>query len=162
METVSDAIIRAEDGDALEEIRRELESGKYIKAEKRGKKQKETPSAPLEFSFAGYTLLVGRNNRQNDFVTFRLSRAEDTWLHVKNMPGSHAILKGTLPVPEDVLYRAAQLTAYFSSGRDSSQVPVDYTKAKHVWKPGGAKPGMVLYEKHHTMYVTPASPEALV
>ncbi len=162
LETVSDAITRAEDGDALEEIRRELEAGKYIKAEKRGKKQKETPLAPLEFTFDGYTLLVGRNNRQNDLVTFRLSRAEDTWLHVKNMPGSHAILKGSLPVPEDVLYRSAQLAAYFSSGRDSSQVPVDYTKAKHVWKPGGAKPGMVPYEKHLTLYVTPASPEDLV
>ncbi len=160
METVLETISRAEDEDALAEIRREMVSGGYIKEENRSKKQKETPSAPLQFDINGFSVLVGRNNRQNDLVTLRLSRAEDIWLHVKNMPSSHVLIQSQRrEVPDDVILRAAAITAYYSAGRDSAQVPVDFTAVKNVWKPSGAKPGMVLYEKQHTVYVTPAAPE---
>lgn len=160
METVLEAISRAEDEDALAEIRREMVSGGYIKEENRSKKQKEAPSAPLQFDIDGFSVLVGRNNRQNDLVTLKLSRAEDIWLHVKNMPSSHVLIQSQRrEVPDDVILCAAAITAYYSAGRDSSQVPVDFTAVKNVWKPSGAKPGMVLYEKQHTVYVTPAAPE---
>ncbi len=160
METVLEAISRAEDEDALDEIRREMAAGGYIKEENRGKKQKETPAAPLEFTVGDFSVLVGRNNRQNDMVTLRLSRADDIWLHVKNMPGSHVLIRSARrEVPDEVILRAAELAAWYSAGQNSAQVPVDYTAVKNVWKPSGAKPGMMLYEKQHTVYVTPASPE---
>ncbi|MBE7024457.1 MAG: fibronectin/fibrinogen-binding protein [Ruminococcaceae bacterium] len=160
METVVDAISRAEDEDALAEIRRELSSGGYIKEEIRGKKQKDVPAAPLRFTLGDFSVLVGRNNRQNDQVTLRLSRAEDIWLHTKNIPGSHVLIQAMhREVPEEVIRRAAEIAAWYSAGQRSAQVPVDFTAVKNVWKPSGAKPGMVLYEKQHTVYVTPVCPE---
>ncbi len=160
METVLEAVSRAEDEEALDEIRREMEAGGYLKEEKRSKKQKEGPAAPLQFELEGFSLLVGRNNRQNDLVTLRLSRADDIWLHVKNMPGSHALIQtNRRPVPDEVILRAAAIAAWYSAGQNSAQVPVDFTAVKNVWKPSGAKPGMVLYEKQHTVYVTPVCPD---
>lgn len=160
METVLDAISRAEDEDALAEIRRELSAGNYIKEETRGKKQKDMPAMPLRLTVGDFSVLVGRNNRQNDQVTLKLSRAEDIWLHTKNIPGSHVLIQAQhREVPEEVIRRAAEIAAWYSAGQRSAQVPVDYTAVKNVWKPSGAKPGMVLYEKQHTVYVTPACPE---
>ncbi len=162
METVLDAISRADSEEALSGIRAELSAGGYIKTEVRGKKQKEAPSSPLAITVDSFSVLVGRNNHQNDLVTFRLSRAEDIWLHVKNMPGSHVLIQSERrEVPDACILRAAAIAAYFSSGKNSAQVPVDYTAVKNVWKPAGARPGMVLYEKQHTVYVTPAPPEGL-
>ncbi len=160
MASVLESIARAEDEAALMEIRQELSSGGYIKSETRGKKQKEAPAAPLEYEIEGFSVLVGRNNRQNDFVTLRLSRAEDIWLHTKEHPGSHVLIRTQhREAPDSVVRRAAELAAWHSSARESAQVPVDYTRAKHVWKPSGARPGMVLYEKQHTVYVVPKGPE---
>lgn len=160
MESVLEALLRAEDEEALAEIRRELVAGGYIREENRSKKQKEAPSVPLEYTVEGFSILVGRNNRQNDAVTLRLSRADDLWLHVKNMPGSHVLIRTEhREVPDSVILSAAQIAAYYSGGRQSGQVPVDYTKVKNVWKPSGAAPGRVLYEKQNTVYVTPRLPE---
>lgn len=160
MESVLEAILRAEDEDALAEIRREMVSGGYIRDESRDKRRKDPPAVPLEFEIGGFSVLVGRNNRQNDAVTFRLSRARDLWLHVKNMPGSHVLIRAEhREVPDEVVLAAAQLAAYYSGGRQSGQVPVDYTRVKNVWKPSGAKPGMVLYDSQHTVYVTPMLPQ---
>ena len=160
METVLEAIERAESTDSLAEIRKELAEGGYIKEEKGKKKQKDVPSAPLSFKIEDFSVLVGRNNRQNDLVTLRLSRAEDIWLHVKDMPGAHVLIKSERQaVPDTVILRAAALAAYFSGGKGGNQVPVDFTKAKHVWKPSGARPGMVLYDNQHTVYVKPQNPE---
>ncbi len=162
METVLDAISRAEDEDALSEIRAELSAGGYIKLESRGKKPKEAPAKPLEITIDSFPVLIGRNNRQNDLVTLRLSRAEDIWLHVKNMPGSHVLIKTERrEVPDTCILRAAAIAAYYSAAQKSAQVPVDYTAVKNVWKPSGARPGMVLYEKQHTVYVTPEAPSGL-
>lgn len=160
MESVLEAILRAEEEETISEIRRELISGGYVREENRGKRQKEVPSAPLEFELEDFSVLVGRNNRQNDMVTFRLSRAEDIWLHVKNMPGSHVLIRAQhREVPDTVILRAAQIAAYYSGGRESGQVPVDYTEVKNVRKPSGAAPGMVIYDSQHTVYVTPQSPQ---
>lgn len=160
METILEAIERAEDTFVLSEIRRELSEGGYIKEEKGKKKEKSVATKPLSFVIEGFTVLVGRNNRQNDAVTLRLSRAEDLWFHVKNMPGAHVLIKSERQeIPDSVVLRTASVAAYYSGGRESNQVPVDYTKVKNVWKPSGAAPGMVLYENQHTVYVKPEAPE---
>jgi len=151
----------------LEEIRTELAEQGFIAAAKRAgarrKPASAAKSAPAQFtSVDGVSILVGKNNRQNDELTLRLASPEDVWLHVKDLPGSHVIVKakGLKAVPDTTLTAAALLAAYFSKARNSSQVPVDYTLRKHVRKPPGAKPGMVIYDSQSTVYVTP-TPESL-
>lgn len=156
--SVSGSIDIAESEKDLSEIRRELISGKYIKEDVSGKKarKKETPSAPLEFEADGYKIYVGRNNRQNDFVTCKIGKSYDMWLHVKDSAGSHVVIKNKgEEIPPEVTERAASLAAYYSSERNSKMVQVDYTLIKNVKKPSGAAPGKVFYEKYKTAYVAP-------
>ena len=111
----------------------------------------------MEFrSSAGLRISVGRNNTQNDQLTCKLAGKGDIWLHTQSIHGAHVILwtEGQRP-DEESLLEAAMLAAWFSQGKESSNVPVDYTPAKFVKKPGGAKPGMVIYTTYKTMYVTP-------
>ncbi len=142
----------------LEEIRSELSNEGYLKLKLSSKKIK-TPEAstPMEFlSSDKITILVGKNNKQNDALTTKLSSPDDIWLHTKDIPGSHVIIKSTLDnVPDQTLLEAAQLAAYFSKAKMSSKVAVDYTIRKHVKKPSGAKPGMVIYDNQTTVYVNP-------
>jgi predicted ribosome quality control (RQC) complex YloA/Tae2 family protein len=105
-------------------------------------------------SSAGILLLVGKNNRQNEYVTNRVANVGDTWLHTKDIPGSHVVIRST-DVDEETLKEAAVLAAYFSKARSSSSVPVDYTLIRHVRKPNGAKPGFVTYDQQSTLFVTP-------
>ncbi|ELA03897.1 fibronectin binding protein A [Enterococcus faecalis M7] len=91
---------------------------------------------------------------QNDQLTLRTAKKTDYWLHAKDIPGSHVIIRDAHP-SEETLTEAALLAAYFSKYRLSSQVPVDYVQVKHVHKPNGAKPGYVIYENQRTLYVTP-------
>lgn len=148
----------------LNEIHNELIEQSYIKHQDRktDKKKKGLPekhSTPhIYYSKAGNRIIVGRNNRQNDKMTWREAKPTDMWLHVKDIPGSHVIV----PLPEDqefpdddTLLDAAALAIYFSQARGSSQVPVDYTHVKQIKKPKGAKPGMVVYEQNWTLYLTP-------
>ena len=143
----------------IKEIQRELIQEGYMRATKEPRrKHPATPKPePLRFrSQDGLEILVGRNNRQNDYVTFKLGRSEDIWLHVKDIPGSHVIVKGKGdPIPEKTLEEAALLAAYYSKARTGQNVSVDYTFRKHVRKPKGAKPGMVIYDHHNTLFVTP-------
>lgn len=154
---LSDASSKAE----LQEIRLELSEQGYLAPitypGKKNKRPTAAPSVPLRFlSPDGWEIFVGKNNKQNDFVTFKLGRAHDVWLHTKDIPGSHVIVRTPNPeIPPRTLEMAAKLAAYFSKSRTSSQVPVDYTLRKHVHKPSGAKPGFVIYEQQHTIYVTP-------
>ena len=113
----------------------------------------------MEFrSTAGLTILVGKNNSQNDRLTLKDTDKRDLWLHVQKLHGSHVILKtgGAEPDPQS-LTEAAMLAAYFSQGKDSGQVPVDYTPVRVVKKPAGAKPGFVVYNTYNTLYVTPSA-----
>ena len=121
------------------------------------KSKKETISSPMEFTSSdGTTILVGKNNTQNDRLTLKLSSPNDTWLHTKDIPGSHVIIRAKQQdISEKTLYEAAILAAYYSKGKFSSNVPVDYTERKNVKKPSGAKPGMVIYVNNSTIYVTP-------
>ena len=135
-----------------------MEQG-YIKTPK-GKQKPAPPNAPLEFmSSDGFKILVGRNNRQNDRLTMKEANNNDIWLHTKNIPGSHTILVTEGREATDAaIVEAAKLAAYHSKGKDSSQVPVDYTQVRYVSKPQGAKPGMVIYVNYKTVYVTPQKP----
>ncbi|MFC4076497.1 Rqc2 family fibronectin-binding protein [Salinithrix halophila] len=139
-----------------EEIREELEEQGWLKAKPR-KKTKKKPERPRPVSYRsseGVTILVGRNNKQNDYLTHRLASSSDTWLHTKEIPGSHVVIRGKA-FGEPTLYEAAMLAAWHSKGRESSQVPVDFTLIRHVNKPSGAPPGFVTYEEQKTLFVTP-------
>ncbi|MEO1770605.1 fibronectin-binding protein EfbA [Candidatus Enterococcus ferrettii] len=139
----------------IEVIKEELVASGYLKKKKTKKNRKQAPSQPETFYASdGTQILVGKNNLQNDQLTLRKARKTDIWLHAKNIPGSHVIIKDETPSDETLL-EAAELAAYFSKFRHSAQVPVDYVAVKHVHKPNGAKPGFVIYENQKTLYVTP-------
>lgn len=140
----------------IEEIKEELAEQGIIKKRntKKTKNQKTTPVLEKYKATDGTLILVGKNNKQNDYLTTKLAKKEEVWLHTKDIPGSHVVIRSTSP-SEQTLLEAAMLAAYFSKARESSQVPVDYTKVKYVRKPSGAKPGFVIYDHQQTMYVTP-------
>ena len=141
----------------VEEIRDELIEQGYLRprATKGTKKRKPTaPELDRYIASDGTEILVGKNNKQNDYLTTKLAHKDDIWLHVKNIPGSHVVIRSRQPSDETLL-EAANLAAYFSKARQSGSVPVDYTRIRHVKKPSGAKPGFVIYEHEQTLYVTP-------
>ena len=159
IDTVAESLSRATTEGELSEIRAELTEQGYIKASK-GKQKKTSALPPIKFkSSTGFTILVGRNNKQNDKLTLKTASKNDIWLHTKNIHGTHAIIvtEGKEP-DEQTIIEAAQIAAYHSKAKNSSQVPVDYTFVKNVSKPSGAKPGMVIYVKNKTVYVTPKLP----
>ena len=142
----------------LNAIRAELIAEGYLNRKFNPKKQKQNASKPMHFvSSDGFDIYVGKNNTQNDYLTLKFANSSDLWFHTKNIHGSHTIIKLGLDkdVPKTTITEAAELAAYYSKGRDSSQVPVDFTQIKNVKKPNGAKPGMVIYDYYNTIYVTP-------
>lgn len=163
LQEVETSVQLAEDPETLQQIRRELVEEGYLTPEREGAragKSDKTPPRepqPLKLFLPGdYQVLVGKNNRQNDYITMRLARPEDIWLHTKDIPGAHVLIRTAgRPVTEDVLLQAACLAAFFSRAREATTVPVDYTLRKHVRKPKGAKPGYVIYEEQKTLFVRP-------
>jgi predicted ribosome quality control (RQC) complex YloA/Tae2 family protein len=143
----------------IEEIREELVEQGYINRKKKNsrKKQQAKPLKPLHFvSSDGFDIFVGRNNRQNDYLTLKMASSNDIWLHTKNIPGSHVIIKtNKKSVSASALEEAAVIAAFHSKARMSSKVPVDYTTVNNVKKPPGSKPGMVIYENFKTITVAP-------
>ena len=156
IQSVSDALARAETLLEILDIHDELVSSGYLKKQK-GKAVKHKSLPPREYvSSDGFTILVGRNNAQNDTLTLRTAKKDDIWLHTKNIHGSHVIIATNgQDLPDSTLLEAAQLAAFHSQARGSSQVPVDYTAVKNVKKPAGARPGMVIYKTNSTIFVTP-------
>ena len=142
----------------LSELIEELKDQGYIKRDKGGKKKmKLAASKPMHFvSSTGADIYVGKNNRQNDELTLRFASPNDIWMHTKNIPGSHVIVKGASEKDTATMTEAALLAAYYSRARGSENVAVDYTPRKYVKKPAGAKPGMVIYTTNKTAYVTPS------
>lgn len=139
----------------IEEIRNELISLGYIKKKRKTSSRKIKQSKPMHYvSSDGTDIYVGKNNVQNDYLTTKFAEPGDIWLHTKNIPGSHVIIKSGSP-SDSTLLEAAALSAYYSKAKNSSNVPVDYTDRKNVKKPSGAKPGMVIYYTNRTVYVTP-------
>jgi len=141
----------------LGEIKSELINEGIISSDVIKNKKIPVISVPAEFiSSDGFTILVGKNNRQNDYLTFKTASRTDIWLHTRNIPGSHVVIRAEKKeVPEASLLEACLLAAYHSKARTSTHVPVDYTFVKHVKKPGGAKPGFVIYENFKTITVDP-------
>ncbi|WGV58110.1 NFACT RNA binding domain-containing protein [Brevibacillus brevis] len=145
-----------------EEIREELVEQGYMRdRKKRGpRKKKDTrPELDTYLSSDGIEILVGKNNKQNEYLTNKLASSQETWLHTKDIPGSHVVIRAR-EFSDETLLEAANLAAFFSRAKEGSQIPVDYTLVKHVKKPSGAKPGYVIYEQQRTLYVTPD--EALI
>ena len=163
----------AENAGSVEEVdllRTELIDGGYIRYRKSrsgskgrgaGSKSKTPKPKPHEYTLpSGKKVLVGRNNKENDFLTFKKASSTDIWLHTKDIPGSHVILLtgGEEPAEED-LRLAARIAAYHSKARSSANVPVDYTRVRYVKKPSGSKPGFVIFTHNRTLYEDPAIPE---
>lgn len=150
------------DQNNFEEIKEELILTGYLRRKQKDKKKKAIKNSPyLYVSSEGFEILVGKNNLQNDEITLKLASKADIWLHTKNIPGSHVIVrtKGQT-LPEQTIREAAMIAAYHSKAKVSSQVPVDYTEVRNIKKPNGAKPGMVIFSTNNTVYTTPD--EALV
>ena len=158
LESVLDELSRAETEQDFNDIRRELREAGYLKGPATGKKEpKRGQSKPRIFrSSSGLRILVGRSNSQNDQLTKEAFKS-DYWFHTQRIHGSHVILcaEGREPDKESMT-EAAMLAAWFSQGRESGQVAVDYTQVRNVKKPGGARPGMVVYDPYQTAYVTPS------
>ena len=159
LESVLDELSRAQTDQELEEIRQELSAGGYVRLDSAKKRMKQSKLAPMRFeSTDGYPIYVGRNNRQNDELTFKGARKDDLWLHAQKVHGSHVIIvcNGTKP-PDDTITQAAQLAAYYSESTGGQNIPVDVTPVKQVKKLPGAKPGMVIYHSYNTVIVNPYS-----
>lgn len=155
--TVRDALSRAETGADLSGIRQELEKGGYIRERRNAAPAKSVKNAPVTYiTSGGYTVLCGRNNLQNEEITFRLSERGDVWFHAKGVPGSHVLLKtGGGTAPDADMTEAAEIAALNSDAGEGGLVPVDYTDVKNVKKPSGSKPGFVIYKTNLTAYVSP-------
>lgn len=153
-EMLAQQVQQASPGD-IEEIREELAEQGYLKLRHAKKKKKQAKPEPERYvSSTGVTISVGKNNKQNDMLTFKLAKRTDIWLHTKDIPGSHVVIHSSEP-DETTLREAATLAAYFSKARESSSVPVDYTEIRQVKKPNGAKPGFVIYFEQKTLYIDP-------
>ena len=158
LETIEHSLTASTTLAEIDEIRAELIAGRYLK-ENRKKTASSKKAQPFIFHAAdGTEIIVGKNNYQNDKIR-QSADPNDIWLHTKDIPGSHVILKtGGIEPSEETLITAAKIAAYFSQYKDSSNVPVDYTACRFVKKPSGSKPGFVIFFNQHTVYVTPDCP----
>ena len=157
LQSVREELERAQTEQELEEIRQELRAGGYVKADNGKRRMKQSKLPPMRFeSTDGYPIYVGRNNRQNDELTFKLARKDDLWLHASKIHGSHVIIScgGTTP-PDNTVTQAAQLAAYYSEGGKGQNVSVDVTPVKQVKRVPSAKPGMVIYHTYRTVIANP-------
>lgn len=167
LESVVQNIVNADNVPLLESIRDELEETGYVrrraKASQR-KRKKEKPE-PIRYELSdGTAVLVGRNNLENDWLTMKNAAKTDVWMHTKDIPGSHVILKledgrRLDDLSAELIYEAASIAAWHSKARESDNVPVDYVPVRYIKKPNGAKPGMVIFTHNQTVYVTPKLPE---
>ncbi len=157
LESVLTHIDNAMTYEDIEEIRQEVIDGGYLKKKKNAFKVAKSKPAPYtHHSSDGFKILIGRNNKENDILTFKTASNKDLWLHAKDIPGSHVvIITEGREVPDTTLREAAALAAYYSKARLSENVPVDYVQVRHVKKPAGAKPGMVIFVSNKTLYVNP-------
>ena len=149
------SLLTATTKNEIEEIRQEMVTAGLIREIGKKKKTSLQKSQPLHLKLReGVDLYIGKNNKQNDYVTFTVGGPRDLWLHTKDIPGSHVIMKATSPTAEDIAL-AVELAAYFSKARSGSNVPVDCVERRYVKKPAGAKPGFVIFTNQRTYYATP-------
>jgi predicted ribosome quality control (RQC) complex YloA/Tae2 family protein len=177
LESVASLIDMADDIEHLDSIQEELAALGYsgsgrtaqgpakrgTKHKQRGARSRQTEAhMPSQYTArSGHEIYVGRNNLQNDYLTLKLARGQDLWFHAKDVHGSHVVLRRRSgeEAPEETVRAAALLAAYYSRARMSSNVAVDCTEARNVRKPRGARPGMVIYDRHKTIWVTPSREE---
>ena len=149
------SLLTATTKNEIEEIRQEMVAAGIIKELGKKKKTALQKSQPLHIKVRqGVDLYIGKNNKQNDYVTFTLGGPRDLWFHTKDIPGSHLIMKAAAATDEDIQLAIA-LAAYFSKGRNGSNVPVDCVERRYVKKPAGSKPGFVIFTNQKTYYTTP-------
>ena len=154
--SVLDSLTRAEVESDLNQIRDELYHSGYASKMKNYSVQKGQMPRPLKFiTSGGYTVLCGKNNVQNDYITTKLAEKTDWWFHVKNMAGSHVLMQCGKEEPSEIDFTEAAEIAAFYSKAEGNNIAVDYTNAKHVKKPAGSKPGYVIYHVNWTAYVSP-------
>lgn len=155
--SLDSSLLTATSKNEIEEIRQEMIAADLIKVVGKKKKSALQKSQPLHIRISEDTdLYIGKNNRQNDYVTFSIGGPRDLWFHTKDIPGSHIILKTTLPeAREEDIALAVELAAYFSKAREGSSVPVDCVQRRYVKKPSGSKPGFVIFTNQKTYYATP-------
>lgn len=169
LKSILNSLSTAENAEDLEDIRREMGEYGYMKpiSQKKKKERKEDKSSPRIFrSSDGYLLYVGKNNYQNEEVSFQIAEGRDFWFHVKGSAGSHVIAKtegkSLEELPDRLFEEAAELAAYFSSEKESAKVEVDYTERKNLKKVVGGAPGFVIYHQNYSILVTPKKiPEEL-
>ena len=157
LESVLEELNRADTEAELEEIRQELQTGGYLRPDTGKKRMKQSKLAPMRFeSTDGFPIYVGRNNRQNDELTFRLARKDDLWCHASKVHGSHVIIScGGKTPPDNTVTQAAQLAAYYAETTGGQNIPVDVTTVKQVKKVPSGKPGMVIYHTYRTVIANP-------
>ena len=166
LESVVQSIEAAGNVPLLESIRDELEQTGYVRRRQKAaqRKRKNAKPEPLKYTLSdGTPVLVGRNNIENDWLTMKYAAKTDVWMHTKDIPGSHVIVKledgrRVDDLPADIIYEAAGIAAYHSKAAGSDNVPVDYVPVRYVKKPNGSKPGMVIFTHNQTVYVTPKIP----
>lgn len=157
LKSVQTFLDMAVDEASLLQVREELSCGGYIRKKQTGGRKgagKQAMAKPYHYiSSDGFHIYAGKNNIQNDELSFKSADADDLWFHAKKMPGSHVIvrLNGAKDVPDDTYNEAARIAAYYSAGRDNPKVEIDYTRRKNLKKPAGAKPGYVIYHTNFSM-----------
>ena len=167
LESVIQSIEAADSVPLLESIRDELEQTGYARRRQKAaqRKKKNRRPEPLRYSLSdGTDVLVGRNNMDNDWLTMKFASKTDVWMHTKDIPGSHVIIRlddgrNVNDLPAELIYEAASIAAFHSKASGSDNVPVDYVPVRYVKKPNGAKPGMVIFTHNQTVYVTPTLPD---
>ncbi len=167
LESVVQSIEAADNVPLLESIRDELEETGYVRRRQKAaqRKRKKDKPQPIKYQLSdGTEVLVGRNNTENDWLTIKHASKTDVWMHTKDIPGSHVIIKmedgrNVDDLSAELIYEAASIAAYHSKASGSDNVPVDYVPVRYVKKPNGAKPGMVIFTHNQTVYVTPKIPE---
>ncbi len=157
LQSVLESLSRADSEADLEEIRQELQAGGYLRPDSGKKRMKQAKSRPMQFvSTDGYEIFVGRNNRQNEALTFQVARKDDLWLHAQKVHGSHVIIAcGGVTPPDNTISQAAQLAAHYAQTAGGQNIPVDVTTVKQVKKLPGGKTGMVIYHTYRTVIVNP-------
>ena len=163
LKSVLEELSRAQTDGELEEIKQELQQGGYLRPDGNKRKMKQAKTKPMVFtSTDGFPIYVGRNNHQNEELTFKAARKDDIWCHASKVHGSHVIIScgGTVP-PDDTITQASQLAAHYAETAGGQNIPVDVTQVRQVKKVPGAKPGMVIYHSYRTVIVNPY-PEIVV
>ena len=164
LQTVAAEASLAESYAELDAIREELHTQGFIRLNKAEKRNKKIKPQPRKYTLStGHTVLVGRSNTENDYISFKVAQKGDYWMHTKDIHGSHLVLQMNGEEPEEAdIYEAASIAAWYSKGKESDNVPVDYVPIRYVKKPGGARPGMVIFTNNKTVWVRPKDPQDCV